>query len=158
MFSLSLNPTKHPTEYWNNGLQLLMMHKYFSSQHFPFHNYIHEAPRSSSPFIIYLLYFTLPSPQRFLKIHRTWTQHLNPSPAGSSTSPSSPQSQIKHSPCTEGAGSWWRMDCDQLNTLKTDPATEGTECPKGDTSASTPSLSTGQPRAKCSSPAQPIPA
>lgn len=101
MFLLSLNPTKYPTEYWNNGLQSLMMHKYFSSQHSPSHNYIHEASRSSSPFIIYLLYFTLLSPQRFLKIHRTWAQQ-------GSTSPTSPQSQIKHSPCTEGTGSWWK--------------------------------------------------
>lgn len=104
MFSLSLNPTKYPTEHWNNGLQSLMMHKYFSSQHSPSHNDIHEAPRSSSPFIIYLLYFTLLSPQRFLKIPRTWTHQGS---TGSSTSPTSPQSQSKHSPCTEGTGSWW---------------------------------------------------
>lgn len=44
-----------------------MVHKYFISQHSPFHNYIHEVPRPLSPFIIYLLYFTLlwPVPRHF---------------------------------------------------------------------------------------------
>lgn len=74
MFSLSLNPTQYQTEYWNKGLQLLMMHKYFSSQHSPFHNYIHEVPRSSSPFIIY---FTLlwPVPRHFSRPSTGPEQH-----------------------------------------------------------------------------------
>lgn len=58
MFSLSLNPTKYPTEYWNNGLQLLMMHKYFSSQHSPFHNDIHEAPNLPVP-LLFICFISL---------------------------------------------------------------------------------------------------
>lgn len=107
MFSLSLNPTKYQTEYWNNELQLLMMHKYFSSQHSPFHNYIHEPPRPSSPFIIYLLYFTLlwPVPRHFSRPadpeHHKAPPLLEPAPVP-------PVLRAKSS--TEGTRScgWWK--------------------------------------------------
>lgn len=137
-----------------------MMHKYFSSQHSPFHNDIHEAPRSSSPFIIYLLYFTLLWPALRGFSRSTGPEHnkaltpplLEPAPVPPALRAKSSKAlaQREQDPVDGG-----RMDCDQLNTLKTDPATEGTECPKDDTSPSTLNLRMGQPRGKCSSPALP---
>lgn len=107
-----------------------MMHKYFSSQHSPFHNYIQEAPRPTSPFIIYLLYFTLlwPVPRHFSRSSTGPEHHkavtpplLEPAPVLKAKS-SKALAQREHDPV---GGE--RIDCDQLNTLKT----EGTECPQG---------------------------
>lgn len=111
------------------------MHEYFSSQHSPFHNYIHEVPRSSSPSIIHLLCFILlwPVPRHFSRStapehHKALTLPLlepAPVPPVLRAKSSKALAQREHDP-VDGE----RTDCDQFNTLKTDSVTEGTECPK----------------------------
>lgn len=109
-----------------------VVHKYFSSQHSPFHNYIHEVLRSSSPSIIYLLCFILLWPVSRHFSRSTGPEHhkaltpplLEPAPVLRAKS-SKALAQREHDP-VDGE----RIDCDQFNTLKTDPVTEGTECPE----------------------------